>query len=849
MVNRSILAKFKCTREDWRKKLEDVPAGTGMLGMEKDVIKTPSPTDTKPELTQPEKIARLRRRIRSRVEAGRQYNLTNYRTYQALDLVWSAPFRSVSPTLLIDTLKRMENKPTAEIESALKGLGLDATGMFVDGVDPKTNTPTKILNLPVFLSVTIPLVSAYLMIRLAKIYNDRNLRPFHKMESLINSAMDRARCEVLTSRIQTWVDQYGVQNIFKQAVFNMLLYGQQMQFALEEWHYEQQLKFASDEDVLREKDKTELPEVDQTGGTGNESESTGESGEKEPKVEKPDALTKVWNGKKPLKVGDLMKQTVREGLRYYHPHPTRCYWDAAHPQWSLNTGTGCEFAGYWRVLRWKEIRDNPDFYNTDRVSWGVTPWWTNNVHFFNSVYNIAVMDWPVNPGFPEGCTDTKDRESFLASNAFYNESHGEQAVVVTEHRERIVPKDEGLGDYPYPVWARFVVAGDGTIVYAAPCCYEPVTVYRDNGDDRKIQDTSLGLKLIPFQDQVSNLISQYIYAAKQNLTNVTFVDKESVGPGFIDKIKNLGEFMLRGMNFFEFDSKKLRTMGLANSPAKAMESHRFPALDTNSIMQAMRACIDLAERVLQFSSQEVAQAATHEQTKAEMDLIRDSTTNILRFTGDPVDQALAAQARQFYEALMAYGDDDFYAVIPYNEKLGQKELKELGITYVTDPAKGDKKVMVRAKRSALLMWSFAHAPAPEQRKDNIEIARMMSELVRDWFMNNPMGLSALGPDQLVDMANMIAKMAGLPFDRPIVNASMTTEQQNQAAQQQLKAQIDAVLTDVKKGMQPVLEQAAQNTQDIAQLKQALGIPNANPQQPGVAPPGQGGPAPAMANAA
>lgn len=851
MVNRSILEKFGCTPQAWRTLLEDVPAGTGMLGHEKEMLKAPDmkTPGAKKALTQEERRARLIRRVRSRVEAGRQYNLTNYRTAQAIEQIWNTPYKQVSPTLLRDTLLQMQNKPTAEIESALRAIGVDVNGMWVDGpLDEKTRQPTKLLNPPVFTAVMVPLVSAYLSIRWAKLFNDRNLMPFHKFESTINSALDRARCEVLTARAQTWVAQFGVPNYFKQGVLNMLLFSQQMQFTLEGWWYEQQIKFADKEDVARSKRKTEIPEVEQTGGSGAETLATGESGEPQetPETKK----VEVWDGRGTLKEKDLMVYTVKEGLRYHQPHVTRSYWDLAHPQWTLNTGTGCEFAGHWRVLRWKELRDNPDFYNTHRVSWGHSPWWNSNLGFFQSVYNQCVMDWPTIPQPPEN-TDSKDRESWIASNSFYNESHGEQAVVVTEHREIVVPKEDGLGDYPYPIWARFVVAGDGTIVYAEPMPYQPVTVYRDNGDDRKSQDASLALKITPFQDQVSNLLSQYIYAARQNLANITLVDENVVEKGMINTIKNLGEWMIRGVNIFGFDSKKVGKMLGMDGVRKAIESHRFPTLDTNAILMSIRTVIDLTERVLQFSSQEVAQAATHEQTKAEMDLIRDSTTNILRFTGDPVDQALSAQARQFYEALMAYGDDDFYAVIPYNEKLDQKELEELGITYVTKPGRGDKKVMVRSKRSALLFWSFMHAPAPEQRKDNIEVARMISEMVRDWFMSNPVGLSALGPDQLVDMANMIAKMAGLPFDRPIINASLTTEEQNRAAQEQLKAMVDQVLTDMKKGMMPLMEQVQQNTSAIQQIQGAIGVqpqPNDPALQAGGVPPGQVNAPPSMAGA-
>src|SRR5688572_17978471 len=169
MVNREILKLYKCTPEDWRKKLEYAPGPPG--GTAGPGILEPPPSrpveEAPPINSQEEKLNRLRRRIRSRVEAGRQYNLSNYAPYKALDAIWGSGFRQVSPTVLMDTIKKCENKPTEEIESTLKSLGLDMSGIFVDELDPKTGKSTKVLNAPVFLSVTIPLVAAYLMIRRA----------------------------------------------------------------------------------------------------------------------------------------------------------------------------------------------------------------------------------------------------------------------------------------------------------------------------------------------------------------------------------------------------------------------------------------------------------------------------------------------------------------------------------------------------------------------------------------------------------------------------------------------------------------------------------------------------------
>lgn len=809
MVSRTILEKHGCSAEAWRKHFEnddEIPPAPLAHESEDDEMKA--------RRSQKEKLDRLKRRVRSRVRQGIDYNLLNYRTCWALDLLWNAPFRQISPTLLSSFAYRTGT--TEELQNALTGLGLNLSEILVDtdATDKKTGQKIKQVSVPSMITVIVPLVRAYLQIRRARLINDRNLKPFVKYESALNTAEQRVKCEVLTSRVEVMAKQYDYLGALNQAVFQMLLYNTCLEFTLEDWHFEEQLKFAEPDDVRRFNDREE--ELAKKNGSSN--------GKHEPKAEESNPTPADSEGepkpKKKLIVGEEMIYTTREGLRYYHPHPTRTYWDQAHAARTLNTGTGCEFAGHWRVMRWKEIRDNPGFYNKSRVSWGGDAWWSSNVGFFNSVYNTCVMAWPTVPAVPDG----QDREAFLAQNSFYNESHGDNSIVVTEHREIVVPKDDGLGDYPYPIWARFVVAGDGTIVYASPMCYRPVNCFRDNGDDRKIEDASMGLMLAPHQDMLSNLLSQYIYAVKQNLANFTLIDQNVMPKEFFEKVRNRAEDMIRGLNIFPFDSKVWQKKMIDPTRNTTFYSHRFPALDTNGLLSAMKVVIDLAERVLQFSNQEVAQAATHEQTKAEMDIIHSATNNVLQYTGVPVDQALEARAIQIYEALMNYADDDFFAYIPSDHNLDKESLEKMGITVIPGQYQKDKRLLVRSKKSALVFQFFGLAPTYWQRKNNVESARMISEMVRDWFMSNPMGLSALGPDQLIDLANYIAKLADIPLERPLTNVGMTTQEQNMAAQQQLRAMVDEVLADVKKGTIPIVSKIHEQEQEIDALYATLRIP-------------------------
>jgi len=767
VLSRKILASHGCTAEAWRKKLEFAPEPAGVEPKESS------------EWQGREKIDALRRRIRTHVEQGRLYNLQNWRTLYALRQIWDTPSRSITPTLLNSMIAKY-GSDEAGMKDALKGLGLNIAELFTDTgqVDVKNKQPILEINAPVFFSVVIPLVRSYLEIRWAKVVNDRNLNPRIKFESATNNPEIRAKCDLLTNRGQVMSKQYNHLQAFAQGAFQMLLCGRSLQFTQEEWHFEEQMRYASKEDVRREKLKASRNKKDEQATQDSESK---------------------------VKEGDEIVYTVREGLRPFHPDPAHTFWDQAHPMHTFNTDTGCEHAGFWRVVKYGELLDNPDFYNQKRLSFGGDRWWETYSSFFNLMYPCS-LSFPTVPQVPPDM----DREQWLATNSFYGETEREAAVVTTEIREKIIPSQYGLGTYDYPIWARFVVAGDGTIIYGAPVAYRPVLAYRVMGDNRKTEEAGVGTKLIPFQDQLSMLLSQFILAAKQNLTNLTLLDENVVDKTLFSKIRNIGEKLFRGINFHRFDSKKLQRAGI--EMRAAVYSHRFPQLDTKGIIEVMKVVLDLAERVLQFSNQEIAQQATHEQSKREVELIQQSTGHILAFAGIPLDEVLEAQGYQYYEALMNYGDDDFYAEIPTDNPIGKEDLEKMGITYAVTPHPNDKKALVLANRSAMELHRFSVVPNIMERRSNIDAARAITEMVRDWFINNPIGLSVLGPEQLVELANYIAKLADLPLERPIRNVGLTTQEQNLAAQQQLKSIVDKVLKDVQEGTALVLQEIEKGKQ-------------------------------------
>lgn len=779
MVDLEILKRFGASFEDWRKLLEEESRTEPPTG----IASPMPPADSKDKK---DKRNRLRDRMRSRITEARDFNLRNWQYYQVLDLIWDVSTNAITPTLV--SRMAQNYKSTDEAYNALKSLGMDLNSILVETGewDPKTQAMKKTVNTSAFFNVAVPMVRAYIDIRLAKLINERNVTPMLKYQALTNTPESHVKASVLSSRVQRATEQFGYLQSIRQAGLQMLLYNAGIMFPRENWYVEEQMRIKPKGATSTKADLTEHFQAD-------------------------DERTK-----------DLEKYVSVEGIRYHIPHPSRRYYDMTYPVRTLNYDIGCVYCGHWKALRFRELKGwgNEWFYNLDRVTIGNLDWWTSGYYaqFLQTVLNRCVLTFPtINTP-----TESKDRETYLANNMYYNQSHDDNTVMVHEHYEKIVPKEEGLGDYPYPIWARFVLAGDGTIIHASPLGYSPAVVFADNLDDNRILDSSLGMKLAPYQDQIQNLLAQYLLAVKQNLANITLIDQNIISDKKIrERIENLGEGTWRRLNLFLFDSNRLRRS--QHEVQKAIYSHRFPALNTSEILQAIRTVIDLAERVLQFSSQEIAQAASHEQTEDEIHLIASSTTNVLSYTGIPMDEGMKAMGKQQYEAIMNFGEDDFFVSIPAEIELSNKKLEELGITVLEAPVKpGDGMLVMANKKSAMdLLW-FAVNPSLHERKIDIKSAQAMAVFFRD-IMNNPLMASAIGSEQAIMFANQIAKLAGLPMPAPLEDTGKKPGMEDEQSKKMLEGVINQVLAQVKEGLQPVMETIKSNQLKIDALYNRLGI--------------------------
>lgn len=715
--------------------------------------------------------------IRDEIQDGVSRNLKDYRIFWAIDRAFDTPFYQLSYTKLKGLLSRKAD--SKEILKQVKDWGL--VHLLPNEIDPATgkvcceagtSNPKKTLNLPVFFDVELPLMLAYLTIRWAKLFNDRNLVPLYKYEPLKFNKQNRMRCEIITELIQIMTNQYDYASDLVQEILQTLMYGICIKFPREAWHKEEQ--------------------EDETG--------------------------KVV--------------VTKQGLRFNMPHPSRIYYDLFSRLSTINSDSGVKYAGYWEICRYKDIQNNPDYWNKDKITFGAVSWFNGFRDFFSTVYPCT-LKFPQLPNDVSSTTTVApivgslDRETEAGC---YGSGDANAATLLTQHFKRIIPKEHGLGSYQYPIWLRLVVGNGETVHWAEPTGYTPAAYSGYDADQNRARHSSLALEIIPFQDHCSNIMTQWIYSMRQNLMNPTFVNTDLVPKEIIAQLENTGERTLRGKTFIPF-SKTENIRQQIDHTDSAFESPQLTRHNTAEQAALLRGIIDLLDRLLLVSSQEVAQSAEHEQTAEEIRTINTTTSTRVGFTGSFIDRGIYATKKMLYDAYMVHGEEDFVVQISGDYADSEEEFKklldELDLELADDddgPSATTTRRTVKGNKKALALELFSSSRDAANRIDNPGIAAAMSQIFTA-IARNEVLIGALGPEQLVSLLNQIVQTAGLPKEfqmKAVTNTGqMQQQQQTQVVQEQLLKFAEQVKQLNEQTAKQVLDEVAKSLQPIAQAVQQL----------------------------
>ena len=707
------------------------------------------------------KVKKLVDDIGSIIRDGIGRNRQDYRLFKAMDWAYDAPFYQVSYTQLRGLLSsKPDDKKVMETVNSwgLSHLLPDITenGKTCCNAD---GSPKKAINIPVFFNIFVPIVMAYIGIRWAKLFNDRNQTPHFKYEPVQFTKENRIRAEVLTQVIEKQSTWFDYPSDTKQTILQTLLYGFCINFPREAWFSEKQ----EDE-----------------------------------------------GGKETI---------VREGLRFNIPHPSRIYYDLYHRLSTLNSNSGCEYAGYWELCRYDKIHDNDLYWNKDKITLGSLSWFDlGKSDFLEQVFPCA-MSFPSRDG--SGGVGALDRESEAAR--YYGKGDFNASTLVTQHFQRIVPKDYGLGTYEHPVWFRFVFASDSTVIWAEPLAFDVIPTYAFDADFNRARHRSLALEIIPFQDHVSNLLTNWIAATKENLQNPIFYDAEKIPVEYLNKLENLGFKLVGSRVYIPYNSTvNYRTK---TDQREAFHTPQLTHHNTGELATLIAGVLNMLDRIMQLSPQEIGQAASHEQSAAESRIIAGNTSTRVAFTGSFIDSGDYAKKKMLYDATMAYADDDITVGVTSAWAATEDEFKKLmekvGLTISDDSAYNaqspDSMHVATAKKSAMELESFASKRDGQDRIDNPGIADAMSK-VFSAVAGNPVIIQSIGAPQLIDLLNQIIQTSGLPKEFKLRGTAIKPESnpEEQAGQmsEMLKQVAEQMKQLVAQSQQQTIEAAGQQTQQI-----------------------------------
>ena len=720
---------------------------------------------------QPKRVQELINLISQRARDAKFRNFRTWRQYAAIDYAYETPFQQTTATFVNHLLS--QNLTDAEMVNSVKQWGLPNS--LITTTKNSAGETVETFDVPTFFQIFVPLCLAYTTIRLAKLYNERAGENFLKYTPLKDTTLNRILCEITTDMARTQSAWFGYQATLKQLIRQTLKYGFCVAFPEEEWYHEEQVRFDEND---------------------------------EPK-----------------------KETVKEGIRHILPHPTRMYVDPNRPASRINSDTGCEFGGCWFIRRYGDILDNRKYWNREKIFVG-TNWLDATVsgQYFTEFFPCGPMSladaWPA--AWRNKMTMTRENAA-----CFYNSGGRDQPIFLTEHFQKIVPGDWGLGEYedknlkklkykPYkhPVWHRFSLAGDDTVVYAEPCAYNPMFFTGYDYDDNAAVHSSLGLEIIPWQDQLGNLLSNMVKVAKQNLLNVTFYDEQIINKSDIENFKNMGERKYAGPAFLGFDSTNHQRVGL--NVNAAFIPTQFAKVPITELLQLVPVMLNIMERVLQISAQEAGSAASHQQSKEEVVQTAGTSQNRVIFTGSGIDEGIDAWKKQIVDGNLAYADPEIVAQVSRDIDNLQQHLQEIGFKIT---GFGKKVVVARGAIKAIKpirLEGFAATDAGLQPGHEKEMAQIIFQVVGT-IAGQPGLFQAVGAQPLLDLLTEAAKLAGAPADfqlNPGPNASgnALAPAVLQAIQQAQQATMQAIDEKVAK---PAAEAVAKDQDEIAQMQKTI----------------------------
>jgi hypothetical protein len=715
--------------------------------------------------------------VQSRIHEGITHNAKNAKLFQSVDIAWdSLPINKSTIPLLQYAQGKINIE---ECESKLNDL--DVAEKFCEYGD---EGELKSINMLRLYEVQVNLIRSYVTRRVAaQVSRFSNLFPYFKYEPRSTSVSDKVRADVLSQRVEVMTDQFGYRHLWEQIIRQMFMYGHSVAFVDTAWT----------EDVQW------IEETDDISG-----ESV------------------------------MKSKSIKSGVKFRTPHPTRVMRDHSRPLHDLNTNDGPEWIGFWDIIRYGDISNNTDTWNIDEVSYTNTlsGLYNANSDFFSYYFSSGEISFPrVQDPYPF-------RNERTAQTGIYSSEDDDKGMFVSQMYMRINPMNEGIGDYPHDVWLKLTVASDDTVIYAEFLPSLPAIYGGINENDDRIANISVAHEIMPFQDQLNNIMSKMLHDMKISMMKIFCIDQDALDDDVKDYIKDgLSEdtFYSKPKALF-YSGQKAADLGIDNKNfITVVDAQKELSAGINQSIQAILQLLNLVERLLILSPQELGQPAPREISATEVAEITNSTNAIYSFISEGIDDMRAAAKKVIYEHLVSCSTEKF--VIPAKNRYSVKSIQEAGFELEDDsePLKAIRRNIIGTPDTLIHEYLFTTRDGAERSRDT-QSAQVLSQLLQGILQVEPVA-AALGKERLFTMANEIFRMSGAHDLKLELDESDEKDEdmgiENHQFIEQLKTQWPQVVQTIQQLMQ-VAQSAAPQAEPMAEP--TPGAPPMEPeQQPQVSP--------------
>ena len=645
--------------------------------------------------------------IESRVNEGITWSASTSDPYMAVDLAWDS--QTINKTT-IPLLLYAQGK----INISQTGEKLGDLNCADDFCERDETGSVKKINVMRLYETSMNLIRSYVTRRVAaQVSRFNNLYPYFKYESRSTAISAKLRGDVLSQRIEIMVDQFGMRHNFSQYIRDMFMYGHSVVFPRERWTRDCQWRYA----------RSEFGETE-----------------------------------------ELENYVTREGMEFINPHPSRVFRDLSQPLPGVNTDTGPNWLGYWDVVNYGSIKDNPEYYNISDISYEGTLFgvYQQYQQFFSYYYPPTVLKWPTAQQAQKQYTPFQNERT--SNTGLYSSDDSDKGVFLTNLFIKINPRDRGIGNYPYDVWLRLVVASDSTVVYSEFMPSIPAIYGGLNENDSRVMNNSMAMEIMPYQDQLTNLLSQMLLNMKIGLTQIWAVDKDALD----EDVKEYIEQSMKASDYYVnpklllYSGQKMGDLGL--DPKNFVNVIQADMGNTvNQSLQAINQLLSIVERMLVLSPQEVGQPAPREISATEVQEMSTSVEAIYSFVSEGIDEMRGGMKKMLYEHLVSCSTSEFD--VPVKNRYSEGVIREAGFEPsdeqydMTDPMVRN---VVGTPTSLVHEYLFSSRDGPE-RSINVKSAETLTALLGQILQIQPV-IEAVGKRRLFEIINEIFRKSGAGFD-------------------------------------------------------------------------------------